>query len=57
MEKLSVEQEFAIAQFKQQTAEMSREELIQKLIETFTKMMEDDAKYQPQIKERWGVGI
>ena len=55
MEKLSVEQEFAIAQFKQQTAEMSREELIQKLIETFAKIVEDDAKYQVQIKEHWGI--
>lgn len=53
--KLSLEQQFAIAAFKFQVAQMSREQAQAFSIEIYTHMIAREAMYRKMLKQQWNI--
>lgn len=57
MTKLNINQQFKIAAFKQQVAQMSREQAQEMLIKLHEQMVVQDSTYQELLKHQWGIGM
>lgn len=55
MNNLNIEQQFQIASFKQQVAQMSREQAQEFLMKLYEQMIVREATYQELLKQQWGL--
>lgn len=55
MNNLKIEQQFQIASFKQQVAQMSREQSQDLLVKLYEQMLVQEVTYKQLLKHQWGL--
>ena len=55
MNNLKIEQQFQIASFKQQVAQMSREDAQNLLVKLYEQMIVQEVAYKELLKHKWGL--
>ena len=55
MNNLKIEQQFQIASFKQQVAQMSREDAQNLLVKLYEQMLVQEVAYKELLKHKWGL--
>jgi ribosome recycling factor len=55
MNNLKIEQQFQIASFKQQVAQMSREDAQNLLVKLYEQMLVQEVTYKQLLKHQWGL--
>lgn len=55
MNNLKIEQQFQIASFKQQVAQMSREDAQNLLVKLYEQMLVQEITYKQLLKHQWGL--
>lgn len=55
MNNLKIEQQFQIASFKQQVAQMSREDAQNLLVKMYEQMIVQEVAYKELLKHQWGL--
>ncbi len=55
MNNLKIEQQFQIASFKQQVAQMSREDAQNLLVKLYEQMLVQEVAYKELLKHQWGL--
>lgn len=55
MNNLNIEQQFQIASFKQQVAQMSREDAKNLLVRLYEQMLVQEVAYKELLKHQWGL--
>ena len=55
MNNLKIEQQFQIASFKQQVAQMSREDAQDLLVKLYEQMLVQEVTYKQLLKHQWGL--
>jgi ribosome recycling factor len=55
MNNLKIEQQFQIASFKQQVAQMSREDAQNLLVRLYEQMLVQEVAYKELLKHQWGL--
>jgi hypothetical protein len=55
MNNLNIEQQFQIASFKQQVAQMSREDAQNLLVKLYEQMIVQEVTYKQLLKHQWGL--
>jgi hypothetical protein len=55
MNNLKIEQQFQIASFKQQVAQMSKEDAQNLLVKLYEQMLVQEVTYKQLLKHQWGL--